>query len=97
MVPDSAAKVKQALDLYLAGIENGEAKDSGVNLAEDVALKVVALRAEDGTDKVNILSSRHPARRRCADHADGELGICRYAAMGDDQSFAVSSLRHRSP
>ncbi len=54
MVPDSAAKVKQALDSYLAGIENGEAKDSGVNLGEDVALKVVALRAEDGTDKVNI-------------------------------------------
>jgi PAP2 superfamily len=48
MVPDSAAKVKQALDSYLAGI------DSGVKLGEDVALKVVALRAEDGADKVNV-------------------------------------------
>lgn len=53
MVPDSAAKVKQALDAYLAGIENGEAKDRGVKLGEEVALKVVALRANDGADKVN--------------------------------------------
>ena len=53
MVPDSAAKVKQALESYLAGIENGEAKDRGVKLSEEVALKVVALRANDGADKVN--------------------------------------------
>jgi hypothetical protein len=53
MVPDSAAKVKQALDAYLAGIENGEAKDHGVKLGEETALKVVALRANDGADKVN--------------------------------------------
>ena len=53
MVADSAAKVDQALDSYLAGIENGEAKDRGVKLGEEVALKVVALRANDGADKAN--------------------------------------------
>ena len=53
MVPESAANVKQALDAYLAGIENGEAKDRGIKLGEEMAGKVIELRARDGVDKVN--------------------------------------------
>jgi hypothetical protein len=53
MQPDSAVKVKQLLDSYLAEIQNGEAKDRGVKLGEEIAIKVVELRAKDGFDKVN--------------------------------------------
>jgi hypothetical protein len=56
--PDSAAKVKQALDAYLADIANGEPKDRGVKLGETTAIKVMELRAKDGFDAVNAYRPR---------------------------------------
>jgi PAP2 superfamily len=53
LVPDSAAKMKQEFDTYLAGIPAGEGKDRGVKMGEEIAVKVIALRAKDGFDKVN--------------------------------------------
>ena len=89
MLPDSAAKTQQELDAYLAGIPNGEAKDRGIKLGEETALKVIALRVNDGNDKVYAYRPRHPARRLCPDDADGELGTLHHAAIRADQSIAV--------
>jgi hypothetical protein len=52
MHPESAAKTQQELDAYLANIPKGEAKDRGVKLGEETANRVVALRGDDGNDKV---------------------------------------------
>lgn len=56
--PDGAAKVKQALDAYLADIANGEPKDRGVKLGEATAIKVMELRDKDGFDAVNAYRPR---------------------------------------
>jgi PAP2 superfamily len=53
MLPASAIKVKEVQDAYLAGIANGDAKDRGIKLGEEMAAKVIALRANDGHDAVN--------------------------------------------
>ena len=52
MHPESTAKTQQELDAYLAKIPNGEAKDRGIKLSEETATRVVALRGDDGADKV---------------------------------------------
>src|SRR5208283_4225555 len=41
------------LTSYLAAIPDGEAKDRGVKLGEDVAAKMLALRADDGSKAPN--------------------------------------------
>jgi hypothetical protein len=51
--PDSASKVKEKLDMYLASIPNGEAKDRGIKLGEESANKVIELRANDGYNVPN--------------------------------------------
>ena len=52
MHPESAAKTQQELDAYLAAIPAGEAKDRGIKLGEKTAARVIALRVDDGNDKV---------------------------------------------
>ena len=46
----TAGEMKVALASYLASIPDGEAKSAGVKLGEAVAAKVVAARANDGSD-----------------------------------------------
>jgi hypothetical protein len=46
--PESATKVKEALEKSLAGIPNGDAKDRGIKLGEESAARVVELRSNDG-------------------------------------------------
>ncbi len=53
MDPESAAKVKEALDAYLIELPSGEAKDQGIRLGEQAADEILALRAKDGNDAVN--------------------------------------------
>src|SRR5204863_6242446 len=48
-VPDVAGDTKTALDAYLAGIPDGEAKTAGIRIGEEVAAKIVEARANDGT------------------------------------------------
>jgi PAP2 superfamily len=52
MHPESATKTQQELDAYLATIPAGEAKDRGIKLGEETATRVLALRVDDGNDKV---------------------------------------------
>ena len=52
MHPESTAKTQQELDAYLAAIPAGEAKDRGIKLGENNAARVIALRVDDGNDKV---------------------------------------------
>jgi hypothetical protein len=52
MHPESAAKTQQELDAYLANIPKGEAKDRGITLGEETATRVIALRVDDGADRV---------------------------------------------
>ena len=52
MHPESAAKTQQELDAYLAAIPAGEAKDRGIKLGEKTAARAIALRVNDGNDKV---------------------------------------------
>ena len=47
------AEVRTTLTSYLAAIPDGEAKDRGVKLGEDVAAKMLALRADDGSKAPN--------------------------------------------
>ncbi len=53
MHPESAAKTKEALNAYLSKISDGEAKDRGIRLGEEMAVKVMELRAHDGNDTPN--------------------------------------------
>jgi hypothetical protein len=48
-----SADVRATLTSYLAAIPDGAAKDRGVKLGEDVAAKMLALRAEDGSNAPN--------------------------------------------
>src|SRR5713101_9539573 len=48
--PKTADEMKVALASYLASIPNGAAKSDGVKLGEAVAAKVLAARANDGSD-----------------------------------------------
>jgi hypothetical protein len=49
----TAAKVAQARDVYLANIPNGDAKERGIKLGEEMAAKAIALRANDGNNAPN--------------------------------------------
>jgi hypothetical protein len=51
--PESASKVKDALEKSLAGIPNGAAKDRGIKLGEESAAKVIGLRLKDGNGTPN--------------------------------------------
>jgi PAP2 superfamily len=51
--PESAPKVKDALEKSLAGIPNGDAKDRGIKLGEESAAKVIELRLKDGNGTPN--------------------------------------------
>ncbi len=48
LVPDAAGDTKTALETYLAGLPDGEAKANGVKIGEEVAAKIVEARANDG-------------------------------------------------
>jgi hypothetical protein len=48
-----SADVRATLTSYLAAIRDGDAKDRGVKLGEDVASKMLALRAKDGSNAPN--------------------------------------------
>jgi hypothetical protein len=48
LVPDAAADTKTALETYLAGLPDGEAKANGVKIGEEVAARIVEARANDG-------------------------------------------------
>jgi hypothetical protein len=47
------ADVRATLTSYLAAIPDGDAKDREVKLGEDVAAKILALRADDGSNMPN--------------------------------------------
>jgi hypothetical protein len=47
------ADVRATLTSYLAAIPDGDAKDRGVKLGEEVAAKMLALRADDGSNTPN--------------------------------------------
>jgi hypothetical protein len=47
------ADVRATLTSYLAAVPDGDAKDRGVKLGEDVAAKMLALRAGDGSNTPN--------------------------------------------
>ena len=51
--PESAPKVKDALEKSLAGIPNGDAKNRGIELGEESAAKVLELRLKDGNGTPN--------------------------------------------
>jgi hypothetical protein len=51
LVPN--ADMRGTLTSYLAAIPDGDAKDRGVKLGEDVAAKMLALRADDGSTTPN--------------------------------------------
>src|SRR5262245_49748232 len=48
MLPDKATKISQERDAYLARIPDGDAKDRGVKLGEEMALKAIESRLNDG-------------------------------------------------
>ena len=50
---DVAAKVAQAREAYLAAIQNGEAKMLGVKLGDQVAIRLIESRTDDGNDTVD--------------------------------------------
>ena len=51
--PENKAKVAQARDAYLAGIPDGNAKTVGIKLGDDMAIKLIESRANDGNDTVD--------------------------------------------
>ncbi len=48
LYPESAPKVKEALDRSLAAVPDGEAKIRGIKLGEESAHSIIELRAKDG-------------------------------------------------
>ena len=48
LLPEKAANISQQRDVYLAGIPDSEAKDRGVKLGEEMALKAIGSRLNDG-------------------------------------------------
>jgi hypothetical protein len=50
LYPEGAAKVKQAMEAYLARLPSGRAKEQGIELGRETAVKVLELRAHDGDD-----------------------------------------------
>jgi hypothetical protein len=53
MDPDTAMKTKAALDAYLSHVATGDSKERGIRLGEEVAARVLGMRANDGNDTVN--------------------------------------------
>jgi hypothetical protein len=53
MLPDKATKISQERDAYLARIPDGDAKDRGVKLGEEMALKAIESRLNDGYGALN--------------------------------------------
>jgi hypothetical protein len=51
--PETSVKSKAELDAYLAQIENGEAKNRGIELGKEVAARILEMRANDGNATVN--------------------------------------------
>jgi PAP2 superfamily len=48
LVPDAAADVQSTLTSYLATLPDGEAKSKGIQLGQEVAVKIIEARANDG-------------------------------------------------
>jgi len=48
LVPDSAADVQSTLTAYLTTLPDGEAKSKGVELGQEVAVKILEMREKDG-------------------------------------------------
>jgi hypothetical protein len=53
MDPEDVPKVKEALDGYLAGTPDGEDRAQGIKLGEEIAIKVIERRANDGENTPN--------------------------------------------
>jgi hypothetical protein len=53
MLPDKATQISQERDAYLARIPDGDAKDRGVKLGEEMALKAIESRLNDGYGALN--------------------------------------------
>jgi hypothetical protein len=51
-VPDRATNVKDEYGAYLAAIQDGPAKDNGIEVGEQVAGAILAWRADDGFDNI---------------------------------------------
>ena len=48
MLPDKAAKISQERDSYLASIPDSDAKSRGIKLGEEMAIKAIESRLDDG-------------------------------------------------
>jgi hypothetical protein len=48
LIPNSASDVQSALTSYLATLPDGEAKSKGIKLGQEVAAKILEIRANDG-------------------------------------------------
>jgi hypothetical protein len=53
LLPEAATNVRGMLASYLVKVPDGDAKGRGVRLGEEVAARIVELRATDGTQAVN--------------------------------------------
>ena len=48
LVPDAAADVQSTLASYLATVPDGDAKAKGIELGQEVAVRILAMRENDG-------------------------------------------------
>jgi hypothetical protein len=53
MDPETSMKTKAAVDAYVDRIANGDSKGRGIKLGEEVAARVLGMRANDGNETVN--------------------------------------------
>ena len=84
-------KAQTALGEYLAKIADSPAKDRGVKLGEEVAAKIVKLRANDGSETRNAYRPVTQPGRVRADCLHGGLGSYQHDAVRYDEFVAVPS------
>jgi hypothetical protein len=84
--PESAAKVRDALEKSLAVIPNGDSKDRGIKLGEESAIRVLELRANDGYNRPNAF---RPITRPGVYTETIWVGVHRDDAVCDEKSRSV--------
>ena len=84
--PESAPKVKDALEKSLAGIPNGDAKDRGIKLGEEERRQSHRTSPQRRKRDTECFSADHPARRLYRDHGYRWVGLHQDDAIRDDKS-----------
>ena len=90
LFPEQKAALDAAYAASIAQIPDGSGKTAGIGVGEDVAGKILALRAADGSDAPNTC---HRSRSVCADDASDRIAMGQRDAVGDGARVAVSSVR----